>query len=170
MAELITESEMALWTQRTVAELQADPFAAEVRTKVGDYLCFLAGHPTDWDATSAPIDVRTIAIWMVRRTYINPDQETSSTVGPLASRTLDEAALAMALTESEAATLARYASEASGTNGGLWTMSIGGAAATLQPTVYLGDDSQTGLATSVDPREWMIPFTDPNDVNNPVVP
>ena len=169
MAELITESEMALWTQRTVAELQADPFAAEVRSKVGDYLSFLAGHP-EWDVSTAPIDVRTIAIWMVRRTYTNPDQETSSTVGPLASRTLDEAALAMALTDSEAATLARYKSEAAGATGGLWTMSIGGAAATLQPTVYLGDDSQVGLATSVDPREWMIPYLDPNDVNNPVVP
>lgn len=162
MTALLTPNEMALWTQRTVEELAADPFATEVNEKVGSYLCFKAGHP-EWTIESAPVDVKTIAIWMVRRTYTNPDQETSSNVGPLGSRVLDEAALAMALTESEAATLADYVNKLGGS--GLWRSSIGGANTLLQPTVFVADTEQINLGLN---QSWDVPFIDVNDPGGPL--
>jgi hypothetical protein len=165
MTALLTNQEIALWTSQELEDVVADPFAQEVNTKVGDLVCFLGGH-LDWNPVSAPVDVRTIALWMFRRTYTNPDQEVSSNVGPLGSRVLDEAAMAMSLTESERTTLQSYKDAATGAGPGLFTMSIAGGRRTLEPTVFLSDDQQINLG-DLDP--WRIPFTDPNDVNNPVV-
>lgn len=164
---LLTNREMALWSQKTEAAIGADPFAAEVNEKVSQYICFMAGHE-EWTAETAPIDVRTIALWVWKRTYTNPDQEVQTTVGPLGSRVLDIAAVAMALTDSELETLASYKEAASGGSGiGLFLVSIAGRTPTLDPTVYVPDDQQVNLG-SLDP--WGIPFDTGTDVNQPVTP
>lgn len=164
MAALLTNNEMSLWTQSSLDEILEDPFAKEVNEKVGDYLCFLAGHP-EWTIATAPYDVKVIALWMFKRTYTNPDQEVATGVGPLTSRVLDEAALAMNLTASERATLEGYkASSPSGAGTGLFLMSLAGRSPRMPETVYLPDNQQVNLG---DTLSWDIPFTDPMDVNHP---
>ena len=165
MADLITESEMALWCQSTVEALAADPFAAEVRSKVSAYVCFLAQQPL-WTVDTVPIDVKMLTIRVIRRTYVNPDSEVQTGIGPISSRILDEAALAAAFTDSEIKLLETKIPDGSGQDG-LWVASIGGADVLLQPTVYLSDDSQVGLLDSADPRSWDIPMFDINDNGGP---
>lgn len=156
MADLISASTMATWCRVDVATLAGDPFATDIRKKVSDLVRQLAGHP-EWTAETIPPDVQVLVIWVCKRTYTNPDQETSTNVGPLGSRVLDEAALAMSLTESERATLQDYNGSLTETSG-LWTLSVGGVGPLLEPTVYVPDDSGS---------DWMIPFMDPNDVGQP---
>lgn len=156
---LLTNSEMALWCATTEAVIASDPYAQEVREKVSQLIRLKAGHP-EWDDASAPVDVRMVAIVVCKRTYLNPDQEVSSNVGPLGSRVLDIAALATELTDAELATITGYDTATEDATG-FWTLSLGGVGPLLEPTVYLPDDSGS---------DWWIPFGDPNDVNSPTAP
>lgn len=160
MADLISANTMATWCQVPIAELAADPFATDIRKKVSDYVRLLAGHP-DWTEATVPVDVQIIVIWVCKRTYNNPDQEVASGVGPISSRVLDEAALAMSLTESERATLAGYNEALTESTTGFWTFGVGGLGPILEPTVYLPDDSLS---------DWEIPMFDPYDLNSPIAP
>ena len=60
--DLITPEEMALWTQTDLADLNADPYAAEVAAKISDYTRFLGGHPGWGDSEAVPIDVKMLVI------------------------------------------------------------------------------------------------------------
>ena len=91
--ELITPTELAVWTQTPQATIDSDPFAAEVMSKVSAFVKFLAGRDgtrfeedgvtlvPEWTYETAPFDVKMVVLWMCKRTYVNPDQETSSGVG-----------------------------------------------------------------------------------------
>jgi len=163
--DLITVNEMALWTQSDLGVVAADQFASEVRSKVSDYIRFVAQQPT-WTSSNLPYDVKMLAIRVIRRTYVNPDSEVQTGVGPLSSRVLDEAALAAALSDAEITLLESKRPDGSGEDG-LWVASIGGANVSLQPTVYVSDDQQINLESSADPRPWDIPMFDINEVGGP---
>lgn len=152
--ELVTTQELALWSQTDQATVDADPFAAEVLSKVSDYVRFVAGQDiTTWTYDTAPFDAKLIALWMARRTYVNPDQEKTTGTGPISSTVVDAATLAMNLSDEERKTLEGYRGDQPT---GLWTMSMGGDGSTiLKPTVYVSDDSGS---------DWEIPYLDINDV------
>lgn len=152
MTALLTPAEMATWTQTAQETIEGDPYATEVNEKLGAYIQYLAGN-ADWTPGTVPIDVKMLAIRVVRRTYTNPDSEVQTGVGPLSSRVLDEAALAAALTESEKELL--ESKRADGGPDGLWTRGIGGSTVRLPDTIHVADDSGS---------DWMIPYLDINDV------
>jgi hypothetical protein len=156
--ELITERELALWTQTPEEAIASDPFAAEVREKVSDYVRSVAGQTrATWTVATLPYDARVIVLWMAKRTYSNPDQVVQESVGPLSERRLDEAAMGMALTESERETLEGYKS--SGAGGGLYTMSIDDSRpGATQAVVFVPDDSYS---------DWYIPMFNPLDPGDP---
>lgn len=158
--ELISERELALWTQTPEATVAADPFAAEVREKVSDYVRFVAGQTREtWTAATVPYDARVIVLWMAKRTYQNPDQIVQEGVGPLNERRLDEAALGMALTESERETLEDYKTGAAVGGGGLWVLSLDDTAPTVAAAVvFVPDDSYS---------DWYIPMFSPGDPGDP---
>lgn len=122
------------------------------------------------DAIVAPIDVQMIVLQVCKRSYENPGAVIQETVGPLSERVADTQALFMDFTDAERRALTKYnvdgdptPGEDSGTVFVLATTR--GAETTLPQTspLYLGDNQQTGLAGSADPREWMIPLFNPGD-------
>lgn len=171
--ELITPTELAVWTQTPQATIDSDPFAAEVMSKVSSYIKFLAGRDgtkfeadgvtpvPEWTYDSAPFDVKMIVLWMCKRTYVNPDQETSSGVGPIRSTVLDAAALGMALTDEERKTVLGY--RVGGAPTDLWVLTTTRGSDLPTDVLYLPDDQQVGLAESADPRPWMIPMFHEDD-------
>lgn len=158
--ELITERELALWTQTPEATIAADPFAAEVREKVSDFVRFVAGQTREtWTATSVPYDARVIVLWIAKRTYQNPGQVVQEGVGPLNERRLDEAALGMSLTESERDTLEGYR-PGGDPDKGIYVISTGGTPGTLHHAVLFAPDGSYS--------DWYIPMFregDPGDPN-----
>jgi len=161
MVDLLTKNTLALWTQRDPAEVEVDPFAAEVIDKVSQLAQFLGGNPL-WDlaggANQAPFDVQMVVLQVCKRTYGNPDQEVSSNVGPIGSRVLDVAALLMDLTDTERATLTKYNPEGDPNTGDgqLHIVSIGRDPISTLPdsVLFVPDDSLS---------DWYIPMFGLND-------
>jgi hypothetical protein len=183
MADLLTLATLAKWTQNDTAEVEADPFAADLVEKVSALACYIGGHDgiktdadgdviPEWDLvqgpTQAPIDVQMVVLKVCKRSYENPGQVISDTVGPLSERVADVQALFMDFTDAERATLAKYNPDGDpeGTEGEgyVFTMSISGSPElpTGSP-LYVGDNLQVGLTESADPREWKIPMFNPGD-------
>lgn len=173
MADLLTTATLAKWTQNDEAEVAADPFALDLISKVSELICFIGGNP-DWTLAAgddkAPIDVQMVVLQVCKRSYENPGRVISESIGPLSERVADEQALFMDLTDAERKTVAKYNPDGDPTPG----LSQGevfvlpttrGAEAALPQTspLYIGDNMQTGLAESADPREWMIPLWNPMD-------
>ena len=168
---LVTLSQLALWTQRAEAELEADPFATELITELSDYARFLAGRP-DWvrigfdDETTfeAPYDVRRAVLMAAKRTYKNPDGEVSNTVGPISSRILDQEAVTGAFTEAELAAIQGY--NPGGAPDGLYviTTTRGDDPLPYDEILYVPDDHQINLIPddSAYPS-WDIPMFSPGD-------
>lgn len=163
--ELISATELALWTQNDTADVTADPFAAEVMDKVSELVRFIAGQPT-WTMGTAPFDARMIALTVAKRCYENPAQETQTNVGPIGSRVLDVAAMLTALTDVERATLVKYnASGDPDANDAVWVLR--GATDTVQlvePVLYVPDNQQVNLG---DTLSWDIPLFSPGDPGDP---
>lgn len=165
MADLITVSELATWTQNDPTKVAEDPYAIEVLDKVSGLVRFLAGHP-EWEIATTPFDARLVALMVAKRAYANPDQEVSSNVGPIGSRVLDVAALLLDLTETERATLTGYNPDGdpSGAAGGLWVFhTTVGPEVTTEAVLYVGDDQQINLDSTNAAPEWMIPMFNPDD-------
>lgn len=158
--ELITLQEFATWTQTDLETLQADPFAMDVWTKTSELAREYAEQPT-WDAATAPFKVRLLVLKIAKRTYLNPDQETRTTTGPIGSTVLDVAALAMDLSEEEIALLEGYKP---GGGNGLWKASIGAGDERMPTTLYVPDDGQINIDTTNAAPSWDIPFLDVNDM------
>lgn len=191
MAALLTPQTLARWTQSDEAEVLADPFAGDLIDKLSALVCFIGGHDgTTLDATGlaipewslvaddpagaimAPIDVQMVMLQVAKRSYQNPDEVLQEGgVGPLGGeRYADVHALFMDFTESERATIAKYNPDGDPTpqdgSGLIFTITTTrGDETTLPQTspLYVGDNLQTGLAESVDPREWKIPLFNPGD-------
>lgn len=177
---IITPQQLALWSQQDPETVAADPWALEVIQVFSDYARFLAGRDgtqTDstgatveaWTASTAPYDVKLAVLMASRRTYTNPDSETSSTTGPISSTILTEAALAGAFTDTELATIKGY--NVGGDPSGLWVLHTtrGDDPVPVDEVLYVSDDQQVGLADSADPREWKIPLFNPLDPGSPAL-
>jgi len=175
MADLLTTATLAKWTQNDPVEVAADVFAVDLISKLSALICFLGGHP-DWTLEAgedlAPIDVQMVMLQVAKRSYENPDEILQEgSVGPLGGdRYADQHALFMDFTESERKTLTKYnpdgdptPQEGSGEVFVLPTTRGGEAALPQTSPLFLGDNMQTGLAESADPREWMIPLFNPGD-------
>lgn len=173
MADLITPQTLAKWTQSDLAEVQADPFALDLITKVSELICFIGGHP-DWTLDpgedQAPIDVQMVALQVIKRSYENPEQIIQETTGPLSQRVADVQALFADLTEFERKVVAKYNPDGDptipGDGGEVFVMpTTRGDETTLPQTspLYIGDNQQINLETSADPREWKIPMFSPGD-------
>lgn len=175
MANLLTPETLARWTQNEPADVIADPLAQELIEKVSALICFLGGNP-DWtlDAgeNQAPIDVQMVALQVIKRSYENPTQiRTEGAIGPLGgAHHVDAWALFLELTDAERAAVVKYNPDGDPTPGGdsgevFVLPTTRGDEATLQQTspLYVGDDQQINLASSPDPREWMIPMFNPGD-------
>lgn len=172
---LITDHELAVWAGKTDEQVTNDPLAQDVMSRMSEYAYFLAGTASeDWTYTTAPFDVRLVVLKVCRRAYTNPDEIVQEGgVGPIGGdRVRDEAAQSLELTEEERATITKYNPlgdpQDDGLNG-LWVQPtyISEPDATLDAVLYVGDDSQIGLAGSADPREWKIPLFNPGDPGDP---
>lgn len=190
MADLLTLQALAKWTQSDTDEVVADPFAADLISKVSALACFIGGHDgtktdsegvaipewsLDMGPAQAPVDVQMVVLQVCKRSYENPGQVLQAgSVGPLGGdKVTDTQALFMDFTGAERATLARYNPDgdptgvsAEGGQGQLFVMPTTRGDETSLPSsspLYVGDDQQVGLAASADPREWMIPLFSPGD-------
>lgn len=191
MAALLTPQTLAKWTQSDEAEVVADPFAADLIDKLSALVCFIGGHDgTKFDAAGAPvpewsivadspagavlapIDVQMVMLQVAKRSYQNPDEVLQEGgVGPLGGeRYADVHALFMDFTDAERTVLAKYNPDGDPTpqdgTGVIFTITTTrGDETTLPQTspLYVGDNLQTGLADSADPREWKIPLFNPGD-------
>lgn len=162
---LITNRELALWTGRDASEVARDPWAAEVIEKFSDYARFLSG--VDWarpvtieGEVDLPFDARMAILQACRRTYGNPDSEVQTSVGPISSRILDEAALAGAFTEAEMSKIQAY--NPSGSPDSLWVLTTtrGIDPLPVAEVLFVSDDRQVNLGL-LDP--WGIPMFSPGD-------
>lgn len=100
MATLFTRSDFATWCGVTIAS--DDAYATMVMQRATELVVDEAKAPGwELDPTTAPRGAVLIALRVARRAYLNPDQEVASSVGPLSSRVLDDAAAGMQLTEQE---------------------------------------------------------------------
>lgn len=184
MADLLTTSTLARWTQSDPAEVASDEFAKDLIRKVSQLACFIGGHDgtkidslgdpiPEWTASgpdAAPIDVQMVVLQVCKRSYENPGQVIQESTGPLSERVSDVQALFMDFTDSERATLARYnpdgdpAGAADG-QGVLFTISTSPGRVVRAQTspLYVSDNQQIGLSGSPDPRPWNIPLFNPGD-------
>lgn len=194
MADLITTATLAKWTQNDPAAVAADTFALDLIAKLSAIVCFIGGHDgtkddpasttvpkakiPEWSlvagtptgAIVAPIDVQMVVLQVAKRSYENPGQVISESVGPLSERVTDTQALFMDFTESERSTISKYnvdgdptAQEGAGEVFTLATTRGGETALPQTSPLYLGDNMQTNLSSSADPREWKIPLFNPGD-------
>lgn len=191
MAALLTPQTLAKWTQSDEAEVLADPFAADLIDKLSALVCFIGGHDgtkvdelgatiPEWSlvadtptgAIVAPIDVQMIMLQVAKRSYQNPDEVLQEgSVGPLGGeRYADVHALFMDFTDAERTALSKYNIDGDPTPqdgaGVVFTITTTRGDETILPQtspLYVGDNLQTGLADSADPREWMIPLFNPGD-------
>lgn len=187
MANLLTLSDLAVWTDGDVDEVSADPKAIDVISKVSELVCFLGGHDgtkvdsagdpiPEWtlndDPSKAPIDVRMVVLAVCKRTYENTRQVIQegsiSVIG--GDRFLDTAALLYELTEREQGIITKYNVDGDPTpdpdSGEVFVLpTTRGDETTLPQTspLYIGDNQQINLETSADPREWKIPLFNPGD-------
>jgi hypothetical protein len=118
MANLFTREEFAIWCQTTIA---ADDLFATMVMEQATALVVDAAAAPGWelDPTTTPRIAKLIAMRVARRTYLNPDQEISSSVGPISASVLREAAAGMTLTESELEQILNVAPDGD-PNNGLW--------------------------------------------------
>lgn len=187
MADLLTTDALATWTGKTFEEVAADTFAIDVIAQVSSYFCFLAGHDgthldddgeliPEWTYepgdNQAPIDVRMLALKVIRRTYTNVDQVVQEgNIGPIGGdRVTDGAALGFELTDTERAVLTKYNDDGDPEEGGqIWIQPIGSdqELSSVDATLYVGDNQQVNLSSSADPREWKMPLFSPGDPGDP---
>jgi len=186
MADLLTTDTLAKWTQEDPAEVAADPFAVDLISKASQLICFLGGHDgtkvdangdviPEWDLaigpSQAPIDVQMVALQVIKRSYQNPGQVIQEgSIGPIGGdRVADIQALFLELSERERATVTFYNIDGDpnpGEGGGsVFTIETTRGDETTMPAspLYVTDNDQPGLATSPDPRPWMIPLFNPGD-------
>jgi hypothetical protein len=108
MGTLFTRADFAIWCGVAIAA--DDTFATAVMQRATELVVDEAKAPAwELDPTTAPRGAVLIALRVARRTYLNPDQEVQSSVGPLSARVLEDAAAGMSLTEQEKLDIAELA-------------------------------------------------------------
>lgn len=190
MSFLLPPATLGLWVspKKTQAEIEADAFAMDVIQQVSDYFCFLAGHDgTQFEddgvtpipawtyepgANQAPIDVRMLALKVIRRTYTNTDQVIQEgNLGPIGGdRVADDAAMLFTLTDAERRVLTKYNDEGDPEEGGqLWIQPIGSdqQLSLEDPVLFVSDDQQVNIDTTNAAPSWDIPLFSPGDPGDP---
>ena len=121
MATLFTRPDFATWCGVAIAS--DDAYATMVMQRATELVVDAAKAP-DWelDPSTAPRGAVLIALRVARRTYLNPDQEVQSSVGPLSARVLEDAAAGMSLTEQEREDIATLSPEGDPTAPSLFTL------------------------------------------------
>lgn len=160
--DLITARELAVWTQSDVDEVTEDPFAIEVMDKVSQMAKFLGGHPL-WDYDTAPFDVKMIVLRVSKRTYENPLQEKSTSIGPISATVVDGAALLTDLTPLERATLTKYNADGDpdAADTGLWVLhTTQGLPEAPEAILFVPDDSYS---------DWYLPMFGSGDPGDPAL-
>lgn len=136
MANLFTREEFAVWCQTPIAN--DDLFATMVMDQATALVVDAASAPGwELDPSTAPRQAKLIALRLARRTYLNPDQEISSSVGPISASILRDAAAGMMLTEDELATLLKLSPEGDPMAGTLWVQRTTRGERDLLPIVEL---------------------------------
>lgn len=151
MASLVSRAEFATWVRRDIAE--DDEYATLVLELASEQVREAARQPA-WDAATVPFRARLIAMVVAGRAYTNPDRETATSVGPLSSRVVDEAAAGIMLTEVERTELETMKPAATGGRRGIWVQGVS-----------LGDPEPERPITLFDSSgsDWGITYGDPND-------
>lgn len=170
MADLLTLRELALWAERPLEEVEEDPFAVEVIDKVSQLVQHVGGHP-EWTlepgADQAPFDVRMVVLQVCRRTYVNPGMVVhEGSLGPIGGdRTLNEAAMASNLTESERETLEKYNADVVSGDGSLFRLRTSGDdVVEVGLTMFVSDDQQVGMTPDESAwPSWDVPMFGPDD-------
>jgi hypothetical protein len=153
MANLVSVPELAVWTRQDIEP--DDPFALAVLANATGLIVDFCHHPEWEDAPNdAPRTARMVCLIVAARTFTNPDQEVSSSVGPISSRVAEEMAAGMTLTEAEEDQLSGLIGDSTTGVNGLWVLST--TRGTVQPyePVLLYDNSGS---------PWPIEYADPND-------
>lgn len=121
MGTLFTRPDFATWCGVAIAS--DDAFATMVMQRATELVVDAAKAP-GWELTpsTAPRGAVLIALRVARRTYLNPDQEVQSAVGPLSARVLDDAAAGMSLTDQEREDIAALAPDGDPTAPTLFTL------------------------------------------------
>jgi hypothetical protein len=165
MANLVTAQELAIWTSKDIATVAADPFATMVLAKATELIVDKAEQP-GWeeDPSTAKRRAKTICLLVASRTYLNPQGEIATNVGPLGARIPEAMAMAagtMSLTEAEEAELEGMQPTTPGQTG-LWVQPTTRVYKDPVETIYLADNTGS---------DWEIPYLDPNetDAMNPDV-
>lgn len=123
MTNLFTRDEFAIWCGTPIAS--DDAFATMVMATATGLVVDAASAPGwELDPSTAPRKAKLIALRVARRTYLNPDQEISSSVGPLSASILKDAAAGMSLTEEELLELEALNPDGDPNAAALWTMRI----------------------------------------------
>lgn len=148
MTSLVTIASLAVWCQQEIED--DDAFAIKVVNAASIVVRNEAQHP-EWTlagGTAAPAQAILIAEMLAKRTYLNPDAVTRSSVGPLSETTLDDFARTLELTDAEKDVLHGYwpGAEAPGP-GGFWIQPLTKDEATED--LYVGDISGS---------DWFLPF------------
>jgi hypothetical protein len=119
MANLFTREEFGVWVGLPIAS--DDEFAMMVMATASALVVDAAGAPGwETDPSTAPRTAKLIALRVARRGYLNPDQEISSSVGPISASILRDAAAGMMLTEDELEQLLKVAPGGDPLAGSLW--------------------------------------------------
>lgn len=189
MADLLTASTLAKWTQNDPLEVATDSFATDLIDKLSSLACFIGGHDGtkvdalgdpilewsldgDGDTVVAPVDVQLVVLQVAKRSYENPGQVIQAgSIGPLGGdRVADTQALFMDFTEAERRTLSKYNVDGDptvqGSAGEVFVVATTRGEETILPQtsiLYMADNLQVGLAGSADPRGWDIPMFNPGD-------
>jgi hypothetical protein len=147
MASLVSVSEFSVWVQREIDPVE-DQFAVLVLEQASALVREAAERP-DWPAATAPAAAKRIAALCARRTYINPDMEKSSTVGPLSGSLMDDALAWMRLFDEEVLQLQRLGNDGvTPSTGGLW----------VQPTTRGPVESTRDVLFWDEAGAWPIPY------------
>lgn len=119
---LITVADLATWVQQDI-EFD-DPFANTLIEACSLLVREAVNQPT-WGPDDAPAAAKLICAMLAKRTFVNPDAEVATTIGPISARVVEDFARTLEFTPAEQARLASLAEQYAGTAehfGGLFTI------------------------------------------------
>lgn len=155
MAEpLVTLEELAVVIEGDVPSERED-FALMVLEAASDVVREAALR-LEWTRATVPAAAKRVALWLARRTFLNPDAIVRSNVGPLGESTVEDFARTLELTPAERATLAVFAPEGSGGGGSLFVQPLAAETPLVDATIYVPDSAGT-----------LFPMYDVNDIGAP---
>lgn len=143
-APLVTLADLAVATEADVP-VEREDFARMVLEAASDVVREAAQQPT-WTRDTVPVAARRIALWLARRTFLNPDAITRSNVGPLGEATVEDYARTLELTPAERSTLLRLAPVGADTGAGsLFLQPLAKSTPVVGGTIWTPDEAGSGF-------------------------